>query len=346
VRAAILLAAAAVLAAVVPLPAGTVEAWYSRGVYPPFQRVMTSASSLVPFALFDVLLALALALSAAFVAGQWRRAGWRTAVRLTIVRLIAAASIVYLLFLACWGLNYRRAPLETRLDFDPSRIDPVAAARLARTAVERVNALATTDRSGIRDEALAPAFAAARRAIGDSDAARLAAPKRSRLTWYFRQAAIDGMTDPFFLEIIVNPDVLPFERPFVLAHEWAHLAGYAEESEANFVAWLTCLRSEAPLARYSGWLAAYQHASAVLPREERRALRAALHPSIAGDLQASAARLARAQPAVRDAARGVYDKYLRANRVEDGIASYGAVLRLMLGTTLAEAGPAARPPDK
>ena len=34
------------------------------------------------------------------------------------------------------------------------------------------------------------------------------------------------------------------ERPFVIAHEWAHLAGYADESEANFVAWLTCRRAD------------------------------------------------------------------------------------------------------
>ena len=53
------------------------------------------------------------------------------------------------------------------------------------------------------------------------------------------------MTDPFFLEVIVNPDVLPIERPFVVAHEWAHLAGYADESEANFVAWLTCAHGDA-----------------------------------------------------------------------------------------------------
>ena len=70
-------------------------------------------------------------------------------------------------------------------------------------------------------------------------------PKRSLLGLYFRWAAIDGMTDPFFLEIIVNPDVLPVERPFVVAHEWAHLAGYADESEANFVAWLTCAHGDA-----------------------------------------------------------------------------------------------------
>ena len=32
------------------------------------------------------------------------------------------------------------------------------------------------------------------------------------------------------------PDLLPFERPFVLAHEWAHLAGHADEAEASAVA--------------------------------------------------------------------------------------------------------------
>jgi hypothetical protein len=35
---------------------------------------------------------------------------------------------------------------------------------------------------------------------------------------------------------------------------------------------------------------------------------------------------------VRRAARDVYDGYLKANRVAEGIGSYDAVLRLMLGT--------------
>ena len=47
-----------------------------------------------------------------------------------------------------------------------------------------------------------------------------------------------------------------------------------------------------------------------------------------------AARYQRSSPVVREAASGVYDGYLRANRVEEGIASYDAVLRLMLGTRL------------
>ena len=96
------------------------------------------------------------------------------------------------------------------------------------------------------------------------------------------------------------------------------------------MAWLTCVRGDA-LAQYSGWISAYQHAAGALPREDR----AALTPLDAGprdDLRAIAARYNRSSPAVRRAAREVYDGYLRANRVPEGIGSYDAVVRLMLGT--------------
>jgi hypothetical protein len=39
---------------------------------------------------------------------------------------------------------------------------------------------------------------------------------------------------------------------------------------------------------------------------------------------------------VRDTARDVYDSYLRANRVREGIASYTGVVRLLLGAGVAE----------
>jgi hypothetical protein len=177
---------------------------------------------------------------------------------------------------------------------------------------------------------LAQSFARVQRSLGARHEAVPGVPKRSLLSLYFRRAAIDGMTDPFFLEIIVNPDVLLIERPFVIAHEWAHLAGYADESEANFIAWLTCLRGD-PLAQYSGWLAAYEHAVGALPRQARGGL-TPLEPGPRRDLQAMAKRFERSSPIVREAARDVYDGYLRANRIQEGIASYDAVLRLMLGT--------------
>ena len=93
-----------------------------------------------------------------------------------------------------------------------------------------------------RDAALVPAFAAAQQALHVRIPATAARPKRSLLDPCFRAAAVDGMTDPYFLETLITPDLLPIERPMIVAHEWSHLAGFADESEANFIGWLTCVR--------------------------------------------------------------------------------------------------------
>jgi len=56
-------------------------------------------------------------------------------------------------------------------------------------------------------------------------------PKTTILGGYFHQISVSGMTDPFFLETLIASGVLPFERSFVVAHEWSHLAGIADEGE-------------------------------------------------------------------------------------------------------------------
>jgi hypothetical protein len=325
-------AAAALTAALAPLPPAFVERWYSRRIYPPLQDVVTLLSSAVPISLLDVTAGLLLVAAVIFAGRAWRRRGLRVAARHSAVVLVVTASIVYLWFLLFWGFNYRRVPLEEKLAYDPSRVTVESALAAGRIAVERVNALRPRDGDFTGDdEGLARALAVVTRRFGAASEVRVAPPKPSVLQWYFRKAAIDGMTDPWFLEIVLNPDLLPFERPFVLAHEWAHLAGYADESEANFVALLACVNAT-PVARYSGWLAAYEHLVGALPREERRALRASLGADVRADLDAAAARYQRSSPTVRTASRGAYDAYLRANRIEEGIANYNAVVRLMLGT--------------
>lgn len=325
----------AILAAVAPLPASVVEGWYSRGFYARLQPVATGVSSVVPIALLDVAVAALLIAAGMALARRVRRDGFRRALQSIVLSAVVFAAAVYLWFLLFWGLNYRRVPLEQKLAYEPGRVSRGQALALARLAVEQVNALEGSRPREPDHADLAQSLAAIEQLLGARVPPRVAPPKRSLVTWYFRKAGIDGMTDPFFLEIIVNPDLLPFERPFTLAHEWAHLAGYADESEANFVAWLTCVRG-APDARYSGWLTAYQQLTGVLPREDRKALRSALRPGVIADLHAVGERLARASPRVSRAARGAYDAYLRANRVEEGIASYGLVVRLMTGTTFHE----------
>lgn len=334
----LVLVAVALAAALVPVPADVVERWYSQGVYPVIQRALTPASSLVPLALLDVASVGLLLAALTFVVRHWRLHGARMAAIEAAFRVVRSAALVFLLFICLWGLNYRRTPIEQKVDYDGARVTPGAIVRFGELAVARVNALeASADRrsdgaAGLTG--LEAAFDAAQRALGAQQGrtARPAPPKRSIYTWYLVNAGIDGMMNPFFLEIILNPEILPMERPFSLAHEWAHLAGYADESEANFVAWLTCARAGAS-GEYSGWLEALRYTLSAVPRAERTRLQAQLAPAVQEDLRAIAMRLGRADPVVSGVARSVYDSYLKSQGVKDGIASYGAVLRLMVGTS-------------
>jgi hypothetical protein len=325
------LVVAALAAALLPLDPGRVERWYSLSLYPHVQGVITPVTNRVPIALLDISVAVGLLVGSLVLRRRIRALGARRALLRTAGSLLSGAAVAYLLFLCLWGFNYRRLPLERKLDYDRARVTRGAAVLLANAAATSVNAGFAPAHARQWDLAsLVGPFTEAQRSLGAARGAVPGVPKHSVLGLYFRRAAIDGMTDPFFLEIIVNPDLLTIERPFVVAHEWAHLAGYADESEANFVAWLTCLRGDA-LAQYSGWLAAYEHAARALPHDKRSDL-IPLGSGPRGDLRAMADRYEQSSPLVREAAEDVYDGYLRANRVQEGIASYDAVLRLMLGT--------------
>jgi hypothetical protein len=323
--------------AVVPLPRHQVERWYSTGVYPPLQSAVTPVVNLFPLALADVAAVLvALGLLCAAIIGL-RRRSLPAALLRGLRTLIVLTACGYLLFLLMWGLNYQRVTLETVLDYDQSRVTREAVVGLASEAVRQVNASWAASRvTALDDRRLGAALVSQQRALGASRPVALGRPKLSILGLYFRRAAIDGMVNPFFLEIILNPDLLPAERPMVLAHEWAHLAGYAHETEASYLAWLACLDADA-ISRYSAWLAAYELTARALTPADRRAL-PALAEGPRADLRAIAERYQRSSPVVRTAARDVYDSYLRAHRVPEGIASYGAVVRLMVGVRRSESG--------
>lgn len=329
----------AVLAAALPVPTRWIERYYSTGIYPPLQRSLTSASNQTPFAIFDLALGLAVALLLVLIVRRRR-----------VLNVLTLLACVWLAFVVVWGLNYRRVPLEDRLVRAPE--PPSRAARaeaMLSAAVAELNRLAPmahrTPWPSFEElvTRLTPAFSRVQEELGLPGDAVPGRPKVSALSPFFRLAAIDGFTDPFFLETIVSPAVLDVERAHVLAHEWGHLAGLAEESEASFFAWLMCLRA-GPQERYSGWLGLYPRLAAAIPPARSLEIRRSLASRPRQDLAAIVARVREASPNVRRVTEATYDRYLRANRVELGIASYDAVVNLVVSTDFtAEFVPRVRP---
>lgn len=328
---ALLVILAAIVAAVLPIPAAWIEGWYSGGMYPRLQQWVTALSNTVPWSLFDVISVVVAGFAIAVAVGRVRHAGWLRGGLGAAWRLAALASIVYLAFLVMWGMNYRRVRVADKLAFDRSRVNARATADLAmRAAIEMNRLYDAAHRLPVKDADLVAPFHDAERALGSRWSIVPGDPKPTLLALYFKRAAISGMTDPFLLEVMLAPDLLDVERPYVLAHEWGHLAGYADESEANFIAWLACARGN-ERAQYSGWLAVFGHAVGALSPPARRPIFAALEAGPREDLSAIAARYEATSRLVRAAARETYDRYLKANRVTEGIDSYDAVLQLILG---------------
>ena len=336
----IVLVVLAAAAALVPVPPRVVERLYSSGLYPAWQPLATRMSNLTPFALFDIFVigVTVLWLGAAvrdIAGGSYLRAAARA-----ITRTIVWAAGLYLLFLAAWGLNYRRVPLVDTVQFDAAAVSPGRAVDLAATIVARLNVLYAGAHAGVAAAAPAPdgvdpvLAAAFSRVLGDLGRPTAFVPGRPKSTLfnpYFRRAGVDGMTDPYFLETLVAGGLFPVERPFVIAHEWSHLAGIADEGEANFVGWLTCMRA-GPADQYSGSIFLYAEVSHAVAGPARALVRTRLDAGPLEDLRAIALRQTQEiDPRVAAAGWRIYDRYLKANRVERGAASYAEVVRLVLG---------------
>ena len=338
------LVALAVAAAVAPLPAAIVDRWYSGRFFPLIQPVITAASNLVPFAMFDVLLLTVVAIvlgilfrtQRAWSRGRWRALGQGTA------GLMVLAAALFLWFWIVWGLNYRRIPLDERLARSSATSPDDAVSALAVRAVMEVNRLHDPAHAAgfgdafEREPRFRSAFDATLRALGHAARVEPGRLKRSVAGPYFRWAGVDGMISPFTLEVLRNPDLLPFEQPFVAAHEWGHLAGFGDEAEASFIGWVTCMHGDTPM-QYSGWLFLLWQARAEVAAAQRAQLDQTLADGPRRDMRAVVDRLQRGtKPELRRVSWAAYDQYLKANRVDEGVQSYSRVLELLAQTRFAD----------
>jgi hypothetical protein len=343
VRLWIVLPIVAAFLALLPLPAWAVDDLYSRTFYPFVQRIVTAISNLVPVAVLDVLIVLSVigVVVRSIILGRTALGGdVAGALFEGLKRLLRATAAVVVVFFLAWGFNYRRTPLaEVVTD------QPAASTANLQAAIADANDLA----AGLRPVLAGmpePAYeeiarelpGPMNRALASLNRTPLATPGRPKysliLTPFFTWAGVSGMLNPLALESIVDPGLLPPERPFVLAHEWAHLSGHADEAEASAVGWLACMKGS-PTFAYSASLYLITEAAGELPPAARKASLSKLSDGVRKDLELIANRAREVQkPRVQHAAFKVYDEYLRANQVDDGVKSYGRALTLILSKPL------------
>lgn len=317
-----------------PSPAW-VEQRFTNGYYPHWQQFWSSLASAVPFALGDAVIAAGVAV--VVLALVFARPWWRM-----LVGIAAVAGLYAIWFYAGWGFGYDRAPVQDRTAYSDSRVSEVQVLALRARAIAQLNRLAPLAhaqqrglvRQAHHDEfdvvALRDAWTPVVQRLGDAWVPSVGPSKPALAGWFMDKSGTSGFTNPFTLETQLAPDLLWFERPFSQAHEWAHVAGFNREDEANYIAVVACLRDSDVVAQYSGWLELFLY----LP-QKRHYAKSEFVPRVWADFAAIRERnkhfvnLNFSRFSWR-----VYNSYLKSNHVASGVQNYDEVTKLVAGIPL------------
>lgn len=339
--------AAAAIVALVPLPPEWIERFYSNGAYPAIDRAVRALTGPVPFTVGDLLLAVALLWLAVYWVSELRspRGGsLRSRVVRVLSRTVAALALVFLWFEVSWAFNYGRVPLERKIPVHAERTVPARVDAFADHAADELNRLAPlAHREHPTDDAfeaeLFPRFSAVIARLGDRS---IFPPPRIKPTLFqplMAATGTNGFTDPWTHEVNVDASAYWFERPAIYAHEWGHISGFADETEANLISVLTCTTTPDPLIEYSGWMLLWfnlgkevhvKHHLSALARADVKGILARYHEQV--------------NPGLEKAQRVAYDRYLKGNGMKSGVTSYRLFVRWLVGADFDSSGlPVVRP---
>lgn len=321
---------------------------FSRGLFRTVTVPLGFLTGIIPLSLTELLVVLAVPLVIFLVVlliVRLKKSAHRGRTALKAGRgTICFAGFACLMYMICHGANYYRLPMETLMGLDASA---KTAQQLLDVCVILADGAAAaraeleTDENGcvVFSESI---FTELTRAGSGYDALTEEYPflwgsvwrqKPVMLSEAWSYTGITGMYFPFLAECNVNVAQPDFSIPFTAAHESAHSRGIAFENECNFLAFLSCINSEYPEYRYSGYMEAYKYcANALYAYDKDMWRQAASHctEGMAADFTAENEYIDAHRGAVREVSHAVNDGFIKAQGVSDGALSYDRVTELIL----------------
>jgi hypothetical protein len=244
---------------------GFVEKWYALGFYPLYSKMLRFSFGWVGFSMGDLLYTLLgawllLKLLRLFSQIYRRQFGWPHFFN-GISILIRAFCLLYIVFNIVWGLNYHRLGIAHQLKVENDHYSKEEITAITNDLIEKANYY----RKAINAKEL-PIYSfeqIKKEAVLNYQSAEIYFPflhyqstsiKASSYNSIADYIGFTGYYNPFTAEAQLRTDVPPILIPFTTCHEIAHQLGYASESEANFVGFLTASNSNSAYFRYSAYL--------------------------------------------------------------------------------------------
>lgn len=334
----ILAAVSAALALAARLVPGFAQ-WYGTHLYPLWVGSIGRVMGYFPFSVSEMLLYLLLACA---VWGIVKRVVRATGARdPAFGNLVLLAAVLCFLYVVNCGMNYHRISFSGTSGIQAEEYTAEELEEVCRWLTEQVIACSGRVERGSKGEMLldVPTGEYAVRTMEELGkeypelAGHYPKPKKLVNSWILSVQNLSGVYSPFTVEANYNGDMQDYYIPFTACHELSHLRGFMQEQEANFIAFLACIKSEEAAFVYSGNLSGWIQCMNVLYRADYDAweeLREQLPAEVETDLQLNREFWAKYDGRIAEVSNRVNDTYLKANGQKDGVESYNRMVDLIV----------------
>ena len=309
--------------------------FYATRIYPSLSAALSWVASPFSFSLTEVAIVLAiLAFIWIIVRAIRKHKPWWKCVLGEVALLLGVVAWLYI----GWGFNYFRSDIYTRTGTTPMPYEEAELQEFLIVLAEELNEnwcdVETVDPQQIETEIKAW-YTALPEECGLCKPRRWQHPKRMIFNRLHSAVGVLGYIGPAFDELHVNRDVLPLEYPFIYAHEYSHVLGVSNEAEANFWAFEACRASEDQAVRYSAWYMLLRHTlgnlRSLMDEDAWNTWCETLIPEVFVDMEVDSLHWADLRwNWLAQLQHRYYNLFLKTNRIADGTANYGQVLRLVL----------------
>lgn len=321
-----------------------IERYYSKGIYPVVERILATMSRQVPFTLmerFVIIMAIIIVISVIATVYYGIKGPRKRSVTIGLLLLLL---LIYniLFYQLLWGLNNYRIPIEDQFGLEQGAIQEETLADTYNYMVESANRYGELVHGAGLLEAMTFESMAKESTKGyvqlEKEGFIKALPstpvKPLLISPWMTSSGYTGIYLYLFSEPSINQDIPMSMMPFTAMHELAHQQGYASESDANFMGFMSCVYHPNIVFKYSAYLSGMTYVGNALYRTDPErfiALQEQQNTYVTEDIHNKQVfwekhvieRNERIQ-------NNLNDRFLKANNQPDGVANYSNVTQLLV----------------
>lgn len=328
---------------------------FARGIYYNLSQIISTITGIFPFSVAEVFVlcspVILIIVLILFIRNVMKSAGRRGMILYkAVINILCAISLLFFIYVIFDAVNYYRYPFSYYAGFEAGKSTVDELYSVGEDLVERANEV----REGLDNEDSEGVFKLSKSMSDVSEDARDAFTSLAKeypvfkghygknkifiTSKYISYSKMVGFFVPFTMEANNNVDVVDYNIPSDMCHELAHLHGFIKEDEANFIAYLACIKSGNKEFEYSGLVQAYiciENALYEADKDKCSELTSKLSKKVRRDVEANSEYWdkiegTKAGSEVSSAAESLNDNYLKANGQEEGVKSYGLMVDLLV----------------